>query len=53
MQRDVAAELGVTPSALCYWETGITRPRASQLKPLAKALRLKYRALAELYLGLQ
>ena len=34
-QAKVARELGITDAAVCLWETGKTRPRASLLVKLA------------------
>lgn len=34
-QAKVARELGITNAAVCLWETGKTRPRASLLVKLA------------------
>ena len=34
-QAKVARELGITDAAVCLWETGKTRPRASLLVQLA------------------
>lgn len=38
-QRAVADELGITDVAVCMWETGRTRPRASLLPKLAALYR--------------
>jgi len=35
-QREVAARLGVMPSAVSKWENGITKPRVDKLPALAK-----------------
>lgn len=35
-QTRVAKELGITNAAVCLWETGKTKPRASILVKLAK-----------------
>lgn len=35
-QKDVASAVGVDQSAVCLWETGKTRPRASLLLKLAE-----------------
>lgn len=38
LQRDVAAEMGVTRSLVTKWENGMAFPRSCMLKKLAKFL---------------
>ena len=37
-QSDLAQQLGVTETAVCYWEQGRSRPKASRLQSLAALL---------------
>lgn len=37
-QQDLAAQLGVDQSAVCFWETGKTQPRAKLLPKIAELL---------------
>jgi transcriptional regulator with XRE-family HTH domain len=36
-QAELAAELGVSVTTISHWETGSKRPRASNIRKLAKA----------------
>lgn len=37
-QQDLATALGVDQSAVCFWETGKTQPRAKLLPKIAEIL---------------
>ena len=37
-QRDVAEAIGVSPVAVCQWETGVTRPTVTNILAMSAAL---------------
>ena len=39
-QEELARKLGVTQASVCSWETGRSKPRASMIDRIAKALRV-------------
>jgi transcriptional regulator with XRE-family HTH domain len=40
-QLDLAVKIGVTPTTISAWERGMYEPRASQLRGLAEAFRVR------------
>jgi len=46
-QHELAKQLGITPAAVCQWETKGTVPRAKTLAKIAKALGLREDYLSE------
>lgn len=39
LQKDVAAEIGVSPQAVTYWKLGTTKPKGDNLLGLIRILR--------------